>query len=455
MSQDGQQVGCYNCSLRQVVLNNCGITGHGAGRIFSAMAGLYGVHLYLNSNPLEVDIADFVQALGQCRGGRFGLHMDMVEFQEEENYIDLIGALTTNLYIDYLSLVGSAPMPTTDDTCSDQTCSVLETFFRENQSVRYLDLSGFCGKLDDGQLGKGSGSALRGLADNQTLTHLRIRNQNLHDSTGILGTLIQSNTALRYLDCGDNGFNLTSQRFMSKSLEANNTMLMYAIAQDEVEQVLRACLKDIPAPPPQPSTSKQKKAAPDMTLEYQKTLLCEEIEAATAEILSYTSRNRTNLEQATGCILELDEAVDTGGTGGWPSLQLIVPEGMNYASDVQGEAQAAGGLGQGLASALPAQEAAMLRPSLLSSTLSAAPGTIEKPYRIRHDDEALRSPAVGSNAGWQLSARPGLGTSEATKSDTVAPDYIEKSFFSEPDVARILENFTLDGTPEYVVCGKT
>ncbi|EFX02749.1 leucine rich repeat domain containing protein [Grosmannia clavigera kw1407] len=465
MGQDNQQMDYYNCSLRKVVLNNCGITGDSAGRIFSAMGGLYGVHLYLNSNPLEVGIAGFIQALEQCWGGRFGLHMDMVEFQEEENYIDLIRALTTNRYIDYLSLVGSAPMPTTDDTCSDQTCSVLESFFRENQSVRYLDLSGFCGKLDDGQLGKGAGRALRGLSNNKTLTHLRIRNQNLHDSTGILGELIQNNSTLRYLDCGDNGFNLTSQRFMTKSLEGNNTLLMYAIAPDEVEQVLRACLKDMPAPAAHPSTSKQKKSVPDTALENQRAMLCEEIEASTAEILSYTSRNRANLEHATGCILELDEATDTGGTGGWPSLQLIMPEGIPYASAIQDEAQnerqvqnptqTDRQLGNLLASAPTAQEATLPRPSLLSSALSAGPGTVEKPYKISHDDEVLHSPTEGSNAGWSLAVTPGAAPNEATESSSAAADFIEKAFFSEPDVTRILESFTLDSSPGYVVCGRT
>ncbi|KIH87216.1 leucine rich repeat domain containing protein [Sporothrix brasiliensis 5110] len=467
--QASMQNGGYGYSLRRLVLNNCGITGHLAGRIFNAMAGLYDIHLHLSSNPLEDGIADFVSALGHNWGGRFGLHLNMIEFQNEAKYIQLMGALASNPFIDYLSLVGTAPVPVTDDACSDNTIEALERFFEENQSVRYLDISGYCGKLDDGQLGKGFGRALRGLANNKTLTHLRVRNQRLHDSTGTFGTAVQANKALLYLDCGDNGFNATSLLYMAKSLETNTTLLVYPFSSEDLEDVLKHCVKGIPPPPSptQPSNSKHKKKLSGPTvdpgLERQKELLRGEIEAAASEIMSYMSRNMTKLQQDTGCVLDLGEAYDTCGERGWPSLQLRMPEGVMFTTTPmeeeeeqdmqdQSDGQSMDQLSTGpQSSSHSGASGTPARQQPINSSMVAPQITEDMPYRVQPDDEALNSPIDGSGLSWDLPKTPKVA-SETTIDTTLDSSFLEKAFLAEPDLSKILEKFTMADGTEYVIC---
>ncbi|KJR89876.1 leucine rich repeat domain containing protein [Sporothrix schenckii 1099-18] len=467
--QASMQNGGYGYSLRRLVLNNCGITGHLAGRIFNAMAGLYDIHLHLSSNPLEDGIEDFVSALGHNWGGRFGLHLNMIEFQNEAKYIQLMGALASNPFIDYLSLVGTAPVPVTDDACSDNTIEALERFFEENQSVRYLDISGYCGKLDDGQLGKGFGRALRGLANNKTLTHLRVRNQRLHDSTGTFGTAVQANKALLYLDCGDNGFNATSLLYMAKSLETNTTLLVYPFSSEDLEDVLKHCVKDIPPPPSptQPSNSKHKKKLSGPTvdpgLERQKELLRGEIEAAASEIMSYMSRNMTKLQQDTGCVLDLGEAYDTCGERGWPSLQLRMPEGVMFTTTPmeeeeeqdmqdQSDGQSMDQLSTGpQSSSHSGASGTPARQQPINSSMVAPQITEDMPYRVQPDDEALNSPIDGSGLSWDLPKTPKVA-SETTIDTTLDSSFLEKAFLAEPDLSKILEKFTMADGTEYVIC---
>ncbi|CAK7221495.1 hypothetical protein SCUCBS95973_004519 [Sporothrix curviconia] len=459
--------GGYGYSLRRLVMNNCGISGRQAGRIFNAMAGLYDVHLHLSSNPLEDGIEDFVTALGSNWGGRFGLHLNMVEFQDEANYIQLMGALTTNPFIDYLSLVGTAPIPVNDDTCGDNIIEAIDRFFEENQSVRYLDISGYCGKLDDGQLGKGFGRALRGLANNKTLTHLRVRNQRLHDSTGTLGTAVQANKALLYLDCGDNGFNATSLRYMAKSLETNTTLLMYPFTPEELEDMLKHCIKDIPPPPSpsQPVNPKHKKKSSgsvDLGLQRQRALLRDEIELAAAEIIKYTSRNMAKLQQDTGCILDLDEAFDTCGERGWPSLLLRTHEGGAMFTTTPLEEEQQEMLDQVDEQGLPwsSDQPASLhsgsagspaRQAPINSTMVAPQITDDMPYRVQQDDEALNSPTDGSGLSWDLPKTPKI-TPETTVESTLDSAFLEKGLFAESDLSKILEKFTMADGTEYVIC---
>lgn len=472
--QTSMQTEGYGYSLRRLVLNNCGLSGRQAARIFSAMAGLYDVHLHISSNPLESGIDELVQALNSIWGGRFGLHLNMIEFQDEDNYVELINALAANPFIDYLSLVGTAPVPMTDDVCGDKTVAALEHFFEQNQSVRYLDLSGYCGKLDDGQLGKGFGRALRGLANNKTLTHLRIRNQRLHDSTGTLGSAVQVNQTLLYLDCGDNGFNATSLRYMSKSLESNNTLLAYPFTQDELEEMLMRCVKDIPLPPSiaqGPVAKHKKKPSVDIALERQRSLLRDEIESASAEIMGHVSRNMAKLQQDTGCVLDLDEAYDTCGERGWPSLQLRMPEGntMNgmFTTTPLEEEQAemldrVNELGQ------PSMSESLVQPPMqpldhgkarqivVNSDMVMPQITEDMPYRVPQDDDALNSPVDGSSPSWDLSLpmTPNIASAEHSKAQSTMDDsFIEKTaLFAEPDLSRILEKFTMEDGTEYVIC---
>jgi hypothetical protein len=176
----------------------------------------------------------------------------MIEFRSEPAYLTLLTALTTTRHLTLLSLAGTAPAPTPclsphsgGSTCSPALLAALQTLLADSPSLQYLDLSGFSGKLDDGQLPAGFGRALAGLAHNATLTHLRIRNQNLHDEAGTLGRVLARNATLRVVDCRDNNFNLTSLGFLVDSLERNTGVVEFPLPGEEREAIWKNVLKGL------------------------------------------------------------------------------------------------------------------------------------------------------------------------------------------------------------------
>lgn len=223
-------------ALRRLALNNCAINGREAARLVRALGGHANVHLHISGNPLEDGIEDFCRAIS-LTAGPAGLHMDMLEFRREANFVALMKALTCNRKLSHLSLAGTAPTPSADGPCGNEVCDALRGFFEGNKSVKYLDLSGYSGRLDEGQLGQGFAQSLRGLVSNDSLTHLRIRNQNLHDDVGTLGSMIRQNSTLRIVDCQDNNWNLTSFQFLTKSLKLNHSIVHFPFPQKEYERV--------------------------------------------------------------------------------------------------------------------------------------------------------------------------------------------------------------------------
>ncbi|KAL1868432.1 hypothetical protein VTK73DRAFT_3671 [Phialemonium thermophilum] len=280
-------------SFRRLVLNNCGITGRQAARLFNAIGEDRGVHLFLNGNPLEDGIEELADAIRRSRGP-VGLNMDMVEFRDEANYVLLIRALTQTKYLSLLSLVGTSPTPSPSVPCSRETLQALEDFFAHNKSINYLDLSGFCGKLDDGQLAKGFGRSLQGLARNTTITHFWIRNQNLQDEAGTLGTVFRQNKTLVKLDCQQNGFNLTGLQFLVQSLKENHTIVEFPFSEAERESTWKRIISELQA-------SQQKTTDPKTArhrVEEQQAALRVVFEQLFADLDAYLYRNRAELRQA-------------------------------------------------------------------------------------------------------------------------------------------------------------
>ncbi|AEO68952.1 uncharacterized protein THITE_2030403, partial [Thermothielavioides terrestris NRRL 8126] len=246
--------------FRKLVLNNCGITGTQAARLFHAIGENYGLHLCLSGNPIEDGISDLAAAIRQSHGPA-GLHLELIEFREEANYLSLIRALTETRHLSFLSLAGTAPSPPPHGACSDELVATLHDLFARNASIRYLDLSGFSGRLDDGQLARGFGRALAGLAGNTTLTHLRVRSQRLHGDAGALGRALAANAALLALDCRDNGLNLTSLRFLAASLRQNRSLLACPFPPPERDAVWRTVLRGLQRTPSSSSSSSSAAAA--------------------------------------------------------------------------------------------------------------------------------------------------------------------------------------------------
>ena len=229
-------------------LNHCGITGTQAARLFHAIGENRGIHLGLSGNPIEYGIQDLTAAIREQKGPA-GLDLEMIEFKEESNYLSLIDALTETRHLVLLSLAGTAPSQSSHAPCSQELVTTLHDFFARNESVRCLDLSGFCGKLDDGQLAKGFGRSLSGLARNKTMTHLRIRNQNLHDDAGMLGRALAENDTLLAVDCRDNHLNLTSLRFLVDSLRQNTSIIEFPLPASERRAIWRNMLRGLKRTP--------------------------------------------------------------------------------------------------------------------------------------------------------------------------------------------------------------
>lgn len=302
-------------NFRRLVLNNCGITGKEASKLFNAIGEDHGLHMFLSGNPLEDGISYLAHAIQHSRGPA-GLHMDMIEFRDERNYALLMNALTVTEHLSLLSLVGTAPTPSPNVPCSEETLRTVEDFFSRNKSVSYLDLSGYCGKLDEGQLAKGFGHALQGLARNETLTHLWIRNQNLHEDVGTLGTVLRQNRTLMMFDCQDNGFNLTSLQFLVQALKDNCSIVEFPLSPGERDSIWQRVRVGWQQHPEQKSTLRLAKNRPSD----QESALRKVFEQNLAELDGYLDRNLSAQEQGAG-----DEtwnpgtsSLGKGSRGRWP-----------------------------------------------------------------------------------------------------------------------------------------
>ncbi|KAK3334002.1 hypothetical protein B0T19DRAFT_440697 [Cercophora scortea] len=325
-------------SLHKLVLNNCGITGGQAARIFNAIGENHGMDLSISGNPIEDGVDDLAAAISKSRAPA-SLTMQMVEFRIESNYVLLIKSLTKTKYLSMLNLVGTAP----NGPCSAETVRALEDFFAHNKSIQCLDLSGYCGKLDDGQLAKGFGRSLLGLIKNTTMTHFRIRNQNLHDDAGILGRVIRENRHLMVFDCQDNNLNLTSLQFLVSNLKHNTNIIEFPFSATERAAIWNNILSGLHRTsrtlslPFSGSASAAAKHADKNPLKMQEKMLREVFNGQFGDLDIYLRRNRIALEESSGHELDFESpAADHRGPGGapddsWPALELkamgVVPHG--------------------------------------------------------------------------------------------------------------------------------
>jgi hypothetical protein len=282
-----------NWTLRRLALNNCGITGRQAAKLFNAIGEDRDFDLSLNGNPLEEGIEYLAHSIRHNRGPK-ELHMDMVEFRDEANYCTLVQALTATRCLTFLSLAGTGPIPPAGESLQPETCEALEKFFAYNTSIRYLNYSGYKGKLDEGQMAPGFGHSLRGLVENDTMTHLWIKNQNLHDDIGTLGMVLQRNRTLQVLDCQNNGFNMTTLQFLTESVKQNYALTHCPFTLEETESIWKGIRDKIRGA----RTGLDSKRPGDSMLIAREAMLKEHYEALLAELQHYLDRNR-RLQQET------------------------------------------------------------------------------------------------------------------------------------------------------------
>jgi hypothetical protein len=222
-------------SLKVMRLNKCGLTSRQTSRLFRSMGQARKVTVHINANRLDEGIDDLCGAIA-CGYAPWSLFMQMLEFNYEASYVKLWKALTVNKTIECLSLAGS----TTPEAASSSACQTVSEFFSNNDTVRYLDISGYDAKLDEGRLGREFSKALGGMKSNKRIEHLRVRTQMLNINIGDLAEAISSNNTLHTLDCEDNDFTISNLRHLIRHLTNNFTIRHFsAFSQQELSRSVR------------------------------------------------------------------------------------------------------------------------------------------------------------------------------------------------------------------------
>ncbi|KAI2636452.1 RNI-like protein [Hypomontagnella submonticulosa] len=214
-------------SLRRLVLTNCGLSGEMVTGIFCRLGAGRDMHLLLNENPLELGSTDWIDLI-HGNEAPTGLHIDMVQFQRESNFDRLLRALADNKTIEFLSMVGTGP----PGRASPKTSELLSCFFERNDTLRYLDLSGYSGKLEDSHLGWGLTGALGGLKQNTTLRQLRIRNHDIGAAEDVteLCRMLAANKGLVMFDCQHSSFNHHQFAKLVHALNFNNQIISFPLS---------------------------------------------------------------------------------------------------------------------------------------------------------------------------------------------------------------------------------
>ncbi|KAI0534641.1 hypothetical protein GGR58DRAFT_46584 [Xylaria digitata] len=222
--------------LRRLSLNSCALTGELATGIFCRIGAGRDIHLSLNGNPLEAGSTDWIDLIhGNEAPSR--LYLDMIHFQHESTFNRLLTALSHNKTIEFLSMVGTGP----PGRVTPKTSNLLSEFFRTNDTLKFLDLSGYSGKLEDGQLGWGLSGALSGLKDNTSLRQLRLRNHDMGTTSSDLTELCRiliANRGLAMFDIQHNNFDHHQFGELVTALNHNHQLISFPTSQVDREYAI-------------------------------------------------------------------------------------------------------------------------------------------------------------------------------------------------------------------------
>ncbi|KAK8041805.1 RNI-like protein [Apiospora rasikravindrae] len=221
--------------LKHLILNNCGIDGEIATSIICGVGSGRDMHLHLNGNPLELRSTDWIDLIEGNEGPNH-LHMNMVQFDVEDNFNKLLQALTNNSTIEFLSLVGTG----SPAGATPRTLELLSKFFESNTTLQYLDLSGYSGKLEDSHMGWGLSGALGGLKHNSTLRQLRLRNHNIGDAEDVteLCRVLAANQGLVMFDLQNNQFNHHQLSQIVRALDMSHRIISFPLCEADRKYAL-------------------------------------------------------------------------------------------------------------------------------------------------------------------------------------------------------------------------
>lgn len=377
--------------LRVLRLDYCGLNGFQAAKLFRSMGPNREMEVYMNSSRLDEGITDLSDAIGTGLGP-WTLFMQMIDFNREESYVTLLRALALNNCIRCLSLAGSS----TPDAASETACQAVFDFLAKNNTVRYLDMSGYDSKLDEGRLGRGFSRALGGIRHNTCIEHLRIRSQMLNINVGDLAEALAVNRTLQTVDCSSNDLSLSNLRFLITKLGRNTSIRTFtAFSSQELNRSIEKSVSDAALPPPAKRPSMMSRFRQDKNAAaaaQQDTNLVQELKSewdfAVLHLNSIMDKNLANHVAAL-----VTEKVDT--------------DECQFFNDVDlGFCTAFGGLAlpdyEGLAKVVKEQTEALQRSSLHARTDSTR-STVERPDSV-DSSEAAASPS--SEAGSSESGAP-------------------------------------------------
>lgn len=223
-------------SLRRLALTNCGLSGEMATGILCRLGAGRDMHVLLSENPLEVGSTDWIDLIEGNEAPKM-IDLDMIQFQHESNFNRLLMALAHNKTIEFLSMVGTGP----PDRASSKTSELLSRFFELNDTLQFLDLSGYSGKLEDGHLGWGLTGAMAGLKQNITLRQLRIRNHDLGAAEDLseVYRVLAANKGLAMLDCRHNNFNHHQFAKLVHAFSFNHQIISFPLSDTDREYAVQ------------------------------------------------------------------------------------------------------------------------------------------------------------------------------------------------------------------------
>ncbi|KAJ9663515.1 hypothetical protein H2198_000781 [Neophaeococcomyces mojaviensis] len=211
--------------LRELSVNQCGLTGKDLAVFFRSMTRETGVARNMHVSASENRLGVGSSLLSKCIARNFApvsVTMRMMDFEKEFHFRELVAALTQNTTIRSLD-ISQASLPY---DASMETCEALKELFATNMTLEELDISGDFAHLDVARFGIGLNIALTGLEKNKALKMLRVEHQNLGlQGANTLAGVIESNTCLAEIHCEHNDINLQSFTVLVNALKKNTTLL--------------------------------------------------------------------------------------------------------------------------------------------------------------------------------------------------------------------------------------
>jgi Ran GTPase-activating protein (RanGAP) involved in mRNA processing and transport len=224
--------------LRELHMNQCGLTGHDLATFFRSMTWddkqPRQMHVSVNENRLKMGNTTLFRSIGQNYGPT-SLSMRMMDFEKENHFRELINALKRNTTLRSLD-ISRASLPY---DASLETCEALKELFATNHTLEELDISGEHAHLDATRFGIGLNVALRGLENNKSLRLLRIEHQGLGlQGASTLADVLTKNQTLVEIHCEHNEINLQSFTALVNALQKNKTILfMSDMANDRAKSI--------------------------------------------------------------------------------------------------------------------------------------------------------------------------------------------------------------------------